>query len=311
MSNLELIHRPILVTGAHRSGTTWVGKMLSASKEAAYISEPLNVFHRPGVMRYPVKRWYTYICPDNEQQYLPALSETLSYRYHLLEEVRSLHSIKDILRMIRDLSSFQIGRFRGQRPLLKDPFAVFSTSWFAQRLDCQVVLTVRHPAAVASSLKRLNWSFDFSDLTSQRFLMRDWLEPYRSQMEAIGADDVIGQSCLLWCMIYQVVDAFRGRFPEFRIVRLEDLSKNPLEGYRTLYTSLGLKFTTGAQNIVLRSSSPRNPPEPSTSSAHTTSINSRSSLSNWKRRLATAEIDRIRSLTEDVANAFYHPEDWK
>ena len=51
--------RPILVTGAHRSGTTWVGKMLAASREVAYISEPLNKWHRPGVMAIPVEYWYT------------------------------------------------------------------------------------------------------------------------------------------------------------------------------------------------------------------------------------------------------------
>ncbi len=31
---------PILVTGTHRSGTTWVGKMLAAGPSTAYISEP-------------------------------------------------------------------------------------------------------------------------------------------------------------------------------------------------------------------------------------------------------------------------------
>jgi LPS sulfotransferase NodH len=51
MSEKEMSNQPILVTGAHRSGTTWVGKILCASGEAAYISEPLNLWHRPGVMR--------------------------------------------------------------------------------------------------------------------------------------------------------------------------------------------------------------------------------------------------------------------
>ena len=37
------IEAPILVTGAHRSGTTWVGRMLCASGEAHYVSEPFNV----------------------------------------------------------------------------------------------------------------------------------------------------------------------------------------------------------------------------------------------------------------------------
>ena len=155
--------RPILVTGAHRSGTTWVGKMLAASGEAAYISEPLNRWHRPGKLRAAAKYWYTYIDEVNEGEFLPAFKETLAFEYHAWAEIKSLRSIKDGLRMLRDWRIFIQGKLFDKRALLKDPFAVFSAPWFAQKLDCQVVITVRHPAAVASSLKRLNWSFDFSD----------------------------------------------------------------------------------------------------------------------------------------------------
>jgi hypothetical protein len=284
--------------------------MLSASEEAAYISEPLNVLHRPGVMRAPVEHWYTYICSDNEDKYLSAFTETLSYRYHIGAEIRSLRSVKDFLRMVRDWSSFQVGRVRYQRPLLKDPFAVFSILWFAERLGCQIVLMVRHPAAVASSLKRLNWSFNFGDLTSQPYLMRDWLEIYRSQMETIAGEDLIAQSCLLWSMIYHVVGIYRERVPDLRVVRHEDLSLDPVDGYRTLYASLGLQFTSTAQKSVVRSSSSQNPPETSNSSVHATKIDSRSSLSNWKRRLTPDEVARIRMLTNDVANLYYQEEDW-
>ncbi|NIW45632.1 MAG: sulfotransferase family protein, partial [Gammaproteobacteria bacterium] len=75
------MRRPILVTGVHRSGTTWVGKMIAASPQVTYISEPLNMHHRPGVMRAPVDHWYQYICEDNQDEYLKPLRDTLDYRY--------------------------------------------------------------------------------------------------------------------------------------------------------------------------------------------------------------------------------------
>src|SRR5574342_631561 len=78
---------PILVTGAHRSGTTWAGKMLAADADTAYISEPLNVLHRPGVFKTKVKYWYQYICDDNEGDYLPAFQGLLDYDYHLWDEI--------------------------------------------------------------------------------------------------------------------------------------------------------------------------------------------------------------------------------
>src|SRR5215216_127155 len=190
----ELALTPILVTGTHRSGTTWVGKMLAADATTAYISEPLNVLHRPGVFRPKIKYWYQYICEDNENEYLPAFQELLEFDYHLGAEIWSLRSRRDVLRMGRDFAIFYNGLMRGQRPLLKDPFAVFSTEWFAKCLHCKVVVAVRHPAAFASSLKRLNWSFDFQDLLDQPLLMRDHLEPYRAQMETAKTNDIIAQA---------------------------------------------------------------------------------------------------------------------
>src|SRR5512135_909678 len=211
--------KPILVTGAHRTGTTWVGRMLAANPDTAYISEPLNLLHRPGVMRTKVPCWYTYLTDENGADYLPSLRETLAYRYHLPAEIVSLRSGHDFLRMCRDLGIFMRGRLFQQRPLLKDPFAVFSLRWFSKNLDCEIVVTVRHPAGFASSLKRLNWPFDFRDLLAQPLLMRDHLEPYRSQMEAMPADDIIGQASLLWTMVYRSVQAACRGLPQVRVVR--------------------------------------------------------------------------------------------
>jgi hypothetical protein len=45
--------RPILVTGAHRSGTTWVGTSLGKSRHVCYMHEPFN-FCGPGIYRLPV-----------------------------------------------------------------------------------------------------------------------------------------------------------------------------------------------------------------------------------------------------------------
>lgn len=306
-------HFPILVTGAHRTGTTWVGKMLAASGESAYISEPLNIWHRPGVYSVPTTRWYTYICPENEGQYLAGFHQTLNYRYHLLAEIRSLQSRKDLMRLGRDAGIFLRGWLRSQRPLLKDPFAIFSAPWFKDRLGCQVVITIRHPAAFVSSLKRLGWVFDFKDLLEQPLLMRDWLEPYRPQMETMldKREDVIGQGSLLWQMVYQTVTTFQSRYPDFLVVRHEDLSLDPVNGYRELYVALGLSFNQKAQNIIQNSSSADNPGEVSQKAVHAYRLNSQANLHNWKKRLDPGEIQRIRGLTESVTQHFYPELDWE
>ncbi len=302
---------PILVTGAHRSGTTWVGRMLAANPQTAYISEPLNVLHRRGVYRTEVKHWYQYITEENEEQYLPAFHELLNFRYHLFGEIGSIRSQKDFLRMGRDLSIFMKGKIFKQRALLKDPFAVFSAPWFAKKLNCRVVITVRHPGGFASSLKRLNWPFDFRDLLDQPMLMRDHLETDRAEMESIPADDVIGGAALLWRMIYRAVHTTFGLFPEFKIVRHEDLSLDPVAGYKSLYESLGLTFDEKVRETILNSSSSENPTELSKKKVHSVKLDSRANMDNWKKRLTPEEILRVRKMTEDVSHLFYSDEEWK
>jgi Sulfotransferase domain len=301
---------PILVTGAHRSGTTWAGKMLAADAQTAYISEPLNVLHRPGVYRAKITHWYKYICEENEGGYLNAFRQLLDFDYHLLDEIRSIRSLKDFLRMGRDFIIFYNGLMQGQRALIKDPFAVFSTEWFAKRLNCKVVITVRHPAAFASSLQRLNWNFDFKDLLDQPLLMRDHLEPYRDQMGSIKADDVIGQASLLWKMIYASVHSTRGLNPDFIVTRHEDLSRDPVNGYRELYVPLGLDYTSRVQKVILSSSSSENPRELSRRKRHSVKLDSLANIKNWRKRLTEDEIKRIREMTEEVSHLYYSDAEW-
>jgi hypothetical protein len=303
---------PILVTGTHRSSTTWVGKMLTANREYTYVSEPLNVLHRPGVMRQPIVNWYTYICEENEHNYLSPLYETMRLQYHAFQELRSLRSPRDVGRMLRDISMFSHGRLAGKQVLLKDPFAVFSAKWFADRLGCEVVIAVRHPAAFVSSLKRLNWPFEFEDLLAQPLLMRDWLEPFREDIQAAmgRSDDLIYQGSVLWRMIYSVVWEYRQRFPKFQIVRHEDLSLDPLHQFKALYDALGVPFTKRAVKTILKSTNPGNPTELPLDSIHAVQLNSLANLKNWQKRLAGEEIERIRELTSDVADRYYSFEDW-
>jgi hypothetical protein len=304
------INHPILVTGAHRSGTSWAGKMLAADSDTAYISEPLNVLHRPGVFKAKVPYWYQYICEDNQHEFLPAYQGLLQFDYHLWDEIRSIRSRKDFLRMGRDFMIFYNALQQGQRALLKDPFAVFSVPWFVQCLDCRVVITVRHPAAFASSLQRLGWSFDFKNLLEQPLLMRDHLEPFRAQMQSVQAEGVIAQGALLWKMIYDVVRKFQQSNPDLFVVRHEDLSADPVNRYRELYDKLSLDFTPRVEKVIRKSSSSENPRELSLKNRHSVKLDSAANIKNWKKRLEPEVIQRIRDITGKTGAFYYPDESW-
>jgi hypothetical protein len=212
--------------------------------------------------------------------------------------------------MLRDLLQFTEARFRRKRPLIKDPFAVLSAPWFAERLGCQVVITIRHPAGFASSLKRLGWPFRMQDLLDQQALIRDLHEADRREMESLSEGDIVGQAALLWRMIYGSVARMLVEQPGFILVRQEDLALDPLGGFGRLYRVLDLGFTPDVERSILRSSSSDNPDEPSRSSAHSIRVDSRAALRTWHKRLDADEIARIRNLTGEISAQFYSAGEW-
>jgi Sulfotransferase domain len=302
--------RPILVTGMPRSGTTWVGRLLCAGNGAGYLNEPFNLSTSPGTIRVPVGHWFRYVSAENENEIVGTLEPLLRFEYPLGRELRRCRTYVDLLHTLRMWRSFV--RARGRRALVKEPHAVFSADWFARRLGSDVVVTVRHPAAVVSSWKRLDWSFDFAHLLQQPALVRDLLGPFRSDMERAldPSHDLVDRVALLWHVVYRTVADYRERFPAFHVVRQEDLSRGPVDGYRALYEALGLPLTREAEDAIAAASSAANPKEPSVERPHETHLDSRATLESWKRRLSDGEADRIRNVTEETAALFYGGDEW-
>lgn len=303
---------PILVTGMPRSGTTWVGRMLDATPETGWISEPFNLDRAPTVFRAPVPHWFMYVTSDNDAAYVGPMLEALRFDSHYLDDLKAVRSKRDFVQVVRRWRVQQECRGHRKRPLVKEPHAVFSAEWLARRFGFAVVITVRHPVAVVSSWKRLNWPFDFGHLLSQPLLVRDWLEPFRREIEAAARDpdDLIGHVALLWRLVYGVVAHYQERFPEFHVVRQEDLSLDPVGRFAELYSAIALPFTDEARRAIEGASSATNPREVSAADPYGVRLDSRANLENWKRRLSETEVARIRSIAGDIAALYYPEEPW-
>lgn len=289
---------PILVTGMHRSGTTWVGRMLSASREAVYLHEPLNPTCAPTLLGIPLEAQYTYITEENEAQYLDAFRRLLGFPLdsRLLERSRG--------QQLRRLGRLLHARLTGARALLKDPFAVFSAPWFARRLGAEVVVVVRHPLAVVGSTKRLNWGFDTRPLLAQPLLLRDRLAPFRAELES-PPTDIVEQTALLWRLVYGVVRGYAQELPRIRIVTHEDLSRDPVKEFERLYGELGLSFGPRVRSAIERTTSPGNPAETAVAEPDEIELDSRANLDTWSRRLTADEIERVSEQTGELARFFY------
>ena len=302
---------PILVTGAHRSGTTFTGEILALARGVGYIYEPFNLRQRPAVSSARFEHWFEYVTEDSADRYAPALRRTLEFSYDMRSALRSVRLPRHVVRAAQLRTQWDAHRRAGDRPLMKDPIAVFSAEWLHRTFAMDVVVLVRHPAAMASSIKRLRWRHDFRTFLRQPKLLALFPE-YESEIRDFVKTPrtAVEQAALLWKLIYHVVDMQRSRFPDWSFIRHEDLARDPVPGFAELYGRLGLEFTPSVAEKIEQMTSAKNR-SLSGSGYRVAEIDSRQSVRKWRSALEPAEIAAVREITQPVADRFYSPDaDW-
>lgn len=306
---------PVLVTGSHRSGSTWIGNILALDPHSGYIHEPFNRRHRRGIFRVHFKQAYTYITEENEAPYLAPFRDMLSWKFSPLAQMSQIHAPRDLAVTARNMGYFQMQRLRGSRPIVKDPLALFSAPWLADRFGMRVVVAIRHPAAFVASLRSAGWDrFPFADLRDQELLMRKHLAPFRVEIEAAAQTrpDVVDMGILLWRIFHHRIDQYQREHPDWIFVRHEDLSRDPPAQFETLFDRLGLRFsqTTAKKlhGLTGGGSRWRNPFRQGATG--NLARDSQKNILSWKARLTQSEIAYIRYAVEPLAAKFYSDADW-
>jgi hypothetical protein len=301
-------HRLIVVTGTHRCGSTWVGKMIASHPKVKYYSEPFNPEQAGG----PARGYFHYVTDAEDDQYRTYLRPFLRLYSSLSDPDQGVNPISRLWKRACGTLKSCAGRWLGVRPLFKDPMALLSAEWLARTYAPDMIVLIRHPAAFASSLKRLGWFFPFQDLLGQDELMQVYLEPFRADMEQILREppDIIAQSILLWRMLHHVILRYRLEHPDWIFIRHEDLSADPVPSFERLFQRLGLAFTSRVRQTIQDHSRPENPREATVGVVHQLHRDSAGSRWNWLRRLTGEEIRRIRRGTEEIARHFYCDADW-
>jgi sulfotransferase family protein len=287
--------RPILVTGSHRSGTTWISRMLAMTPNVLLVDEPFN----PDAWAYKLnglaKWWFTYAPGLRHEDAIHAFDKVI------LRGTGKVYSRRVIQRYL-PLS-------RKGRLIIKDPIACFSSDWLFENYNLQILVVLRHPGAFAASLKRMNWTFSFQNLLQQDQLMKDHLFPFRAEMKA-EPQELIEQAALLWKVIYHVLIGFAAKHPDWIIVKHESLSLNPVAGFRDLYARLGLKWSPRAMQEIISHTSAQNPTEPPQGVAQTLKRNSAGNVGRWKSSLTKQEIQHVQRVTRPLADRFYDESTW-
>lgn len=296
--------KPILVTGAHRSGTTWIGKMLSLSPDIYYVDEPFHLDLRKG--KSPVNKWFEYVSNSSDKE-----KQDKFFNYFSNFTTNSFFAILSDIKQVRGKRSF-INLFENyikrkkQRALIKDPIAFFSTEWLFQHFNCDVVVLIRHPAAFTGSLKVKNWEFDFNNLLDQPDLINNYVPQFADLIKeySINKKDIIQQGCLLWNIIYSTVKILNQKYPNWIFIRHEDISFDPLGQFKFLYTKLGIGKFEDVQNKITSSTL-------STDPQNNFVRNSKENIFNWKNRLTNSELKTVLEETKDLFEYFYPEERFK
>jgi hypothetical protein len=304
------VKRNILVTGSHRSGSTWVGQMLAEAPGAGYIHEPFNIEVVRGRLAKPFPNWFQYIDDGNAGQFTSYLSDIIDFKYPLIRAMGASRSSRDAARVISDGTRAAVHRVRGDRAIVKDPIAIFSAEWMAKEFDMDILVMIRHPAAFCSSLKMKNWRFDFNNFLRQPKIMDRVLWKFEKEIREHSAvqRDITSEGILLWNCIHQLIAIYRHDHPSWLFVTHEDMSFNPVSRFRAIYASLGLEFTPRVEWKILDSSGAHNPTEQTPRREYVR--DSKKNIRNWEKRLTDSEIAQIRDCTSELFHQFYTASDW-
>lgn len=307
--------RTIFITGAARTGTTWMGKIIAEASGIKYIHEPFS----PDNKCSPIKYYLEFINDQTDPVTQKEINDYLyglinSYQKYLTNYFVNLLQFRKLSKIFSDDyflgNKFKILNFIkspfSNRTLFKAPSSVISAEWVSTSFYTDTIILIRHPAAFAASYKISGWNHDFNHFRLQTNLMNNHLSQFREQVNlfSYSPPDIVDQAILLWNIIYTFISRFYQKYRnDWYFIRHEDLSNDPITEFGKIFLFLGIEFTDKIKNSISKSTN-----------GHKIGYlkrNSKQNIWTWKERLTAEEIDRIRLGTRDIAKNFYSDEDWK
>ena len=284
--------------------------MLAVAPHTAYIHEPFNIGIKIGVTHNLFKNTFQYVCEENSDPYKLRFDRVINYKYPLASNLSKLKTVRDAAKIVGDQALFLLHKINNNIPIVKDPIALFSAEWLSKTFDMNVLIMIRHPAAFCSSLKIMNWNFDFNNFLKQPLLMETYLGKFESEIReyAENKKNIVDQAILLWNCFHHTISIYQKNHPEWLFMRHEDLSIDPLHRFRSIYEEFGLEFTHQSKLMILKSSSDHNPSERQKGNKFLR--NSKENINNWKNRLNQYEIDLIKAKTSMFSSSFYAENEW-
>jgi hypothetical protein len=296
----------IFVTGTPRSGTTFLGKVLSARLEVDYIHEPFN----PDCGIPGIEQRYLYLRPGSGGRYDSLIEKIFTYDFKLRtgyyqNDSRTRRLIK---RLVGSRGPFYL-RFAKLNPfhtaaIIKDPVGCLLTEYLSASFDVKPVIVVRHPVTFVASIRRLGWQVNLEPLATQSELVEDYFaeDPHFSDEQYT---DTIERGAALWRALNKVLLAQARRNPDWPVITHEELSARPLDIVSGLYDRLGLTWSARVERMILANTRAKGRAEASSGKVQDFKRDSAQLFDLRMKMMSPDERRRIFEITRDVAEELY------
>lgn len=317
-----------MITGMPRSGTTFVGKVLSLSDQFQYLEEPL-------IRKIGIKDHYPYYKTESNKgiAYKQIFKELIEFsnlsnlfHYKLDLDIKADSTFKNsIKKFLGDRQTYKYWKFflinklskSTSNLLLKEPHGGLLSHFVAQELGFKVLILIRHPGGFTTSMHSLNWTEKRDrpvSLLEQPKLINDYLS-WLPQIIKNKNLTPVQNSGLLWHCIYHVIDCFQQNLEDknrFLIVRIEDLCLNPIENFKKIFFWIDLEWNSKLEQKIREMTSSKNPIERTKKEAHQYHLkrDSKALVKNWKNKLCPEEQEQLKRITDPICNKFYSQESW-
>jgi hypothetical protein len=244
----QMFDEVILISGMHRSGTTFAGRILSKAPKVTPLHEPFNAkFGLEGV-----KSIYQL---EGGKEFDSNFEKVRDLDFRVSQKADGDDFVKGMVRyFIGGRTSIDRYKARldtrlyggGRKLLIKDPFLMAMAGYLSEKYSVKSLITVRHPVAVWNSIKRMGWKLDFGRIQGALFFEK--FSRY-SQQELKGMGEVEKFS-VLYDMLYRSAFLDSKLSNSVKLVKHEDICFDPQLKFEELALFLGVRVTSGMREEV-------------------------------------------------------------
>ena len=291
----------IFITGAHRSATTLLAKILRRQlKSHSYLQEPCNVNNPFGLPN--VRYWYE----GTSRADLEAVAKWAKLKYKFLRIDGSRFKSK----------TFRLGHFvkyfifyvyhtrsKSEHFIWKDPFIIFDLKRLVGAFDGKAVVMIRNPYGFCYSVVRAGWRHPFHEFENPVFDAVPEIEFLREKLGTLYESNIsdIEQAAWLWKLIYGSLLKQNLDGNSVILVNHDTFCLDPVGECGRIFEFLGLEFTNADELYVGRLClSDRLDVNKGSRGLHDHTRSSVDSMTKWQTQLGESDIRQISSIIEPV-----------